>query len=310
MRELRGAIIMPSSYRARHLHGWGMITRIVFNRISLLCGFPLIYAHSSKPYPSILEDLDVVLVFGIPYHNRPGIPLGLLESKVKIISYYGDLPCYGNKACEENKKLMFERSDLIIGGFHERFLEWYPEFVHKYEFFPGCYFPYERYEELEINLDPLMKCILIGARNAPYPFRQYIRSQHRQYVGEMNQILTVKDRHAVPYRMYPAFVNRYFGGIATSGIDNCIVAKYYEIPATGALLLGEREKELDMLGFEPGVHYVPITREDVFDKIRYVLSHPEDYLEMRKKARSFVREHHSDINRAQQFKTMVERLMK
>jgi len=303
---VKGAIIIPKFYRRRHKSGLrSMVSKVLFDRIGKLCNFPLVYTDAPN-----LTGLDVALVFAVGYHNRPKMPPGLLDAKAKIISFYGDLPCYGNKECERNKRLMFEKSDVIIGGFYETFVKWYPQYVHKYELFSGCFHPYERYARLKMNLKPKIKCLLSGSSGWPYPFREYIKRLYRQDVEGISKLIDIRNKSFAHFKEYPALLNNYFCAIATSGMHSCMVSKYFEIPAAGSLLLAERKEELAMLGFKPYIHYIPITREDVVEQIKKVLSHPGDYTRIRKDAMKFVRENHSDINRAQQFKIIVERLMK
>ena len=304
MKSIKGAIIMRSFYQRRHENGQGMMFRYLFERIQRYTGFPLVYTDSPD-----LRGLDVALIFATPYHNSPELPAGILKSKAKIICFYGDLPCYGNKLCIKNKRRIFERSDVIMGGFRERFLEWYPEFAYKYAFFPGHYFPYERYEKLKTNMRPLMNCLLSGANNVRYPLRSYIKKYCVENPNKTTRRIHIRKKGHSSHMEYASFINKYFCGIATSGIHNCVVAKYYEYPAAGVLLLAEKVKELDMLGFEPDIHYLPITKETVFIQVDRALAHPEDFTEMRVQARALVRKYHSDINRAYQFKLIVERLM-
>ncbi len=47
--------------------------------------------------------------------------------------------------------------------------------------------------------------------------------------------------------------------------------KYFEIPASGALLFAEATSELDALGFRDGEHYVAVTPENYQDRIRFYL---------------------------------------
>jgi len=306
MRPIKGAIIIPIFYKKRHEAGLlSMISKVLFDRIGKLCNFPLVYTDAPD-----LTGLDVALVFGIGYHNRPKMPPGLLDADAKLISFYGDLPCYGNKECEKNKRLIFEKSSMIIGGFYETFVKWYPQYVHKYELFSGCFHPYESYARLKLNLKPKMKCLLSGSSGWPYPFREHIKRLCRQDAGGISKLVDIRNKASAPFKEYPTLLNNYFCAIATSGMHSCMVSKYFEIPAAGTLLLAERKKEFDILGFEPFVHYIPITRETVIEQIKKVLSHPKDYMGIRRDAMKFVQRNHSDVNRSLQFKDIMERLIK
>ena len=51
------------------------------------------------------------------------------------------------------------------------------------------------------------------------------------------------------------------------------MAKYFEIPATGALLLADNAVSLwlTQLGFEQYIHYVHVSKQNLEDRLRYVL---------------------------------------
>ncbi len=83
-----------------------------------------------------------------------------------------------------------------------------------------------------------------------------------------------------------------------------IVAKHFEIPATGALLIAERDAvaQLEALGFVDGVHYVSATPEDVEAVIERVLD-PRNRPEIdaiRRRGHALVHERHTVLDRARQ----------
>ena len=44
-----------------------------------------------------LSGYDVAIIQSVPYHNRPGIPPGLLNTKCKLIGEFGDLQCWDSR---------------------------------------------------------------------------------------------------------------------------------------------------------------------------------------------------------------------
>jgi glycosyl transferase family 1 len=83
-----------------------------------------------------------------------------------------------------------------------------------------------------------------------------------------------------------------------------LVAKHFEIPATGALLIADRAAapQLEMLGFVDGVHYVGATADDLERVVLHVLD-PGNAAEIdaiRRRGHALVHERHTTAYRAQQ----------
>ena len=291
---MKGKIIIPTFYKARHNNPTGQSARakVLLDCISKRYNMPMEYTDTPA-----FNNIDFALIYATPYHNRPNIPPGLLESdkQIKLISYFEDLQCWNNKECKQNKLKMFERCDALMGSYNEMFHKWYPQFAHKYINYSNFFTPFEWFTTLKHNRKPIMKCLLSGAISGKwYPLRQYI------FKTVPANLLTYRKKNVL-FADYPKFLNKYFCAVATGSAVSIPVAKYFEIPAAGTLLLAEPIKDLELTGLEADVHYVPINRKNITMKIQDVLEHPEKYIEMRNKATVLVRKKHSEINRIKQF---------
>lgn len=293
---MKGVIVLPTAYK-----GSALKAKTMYAKFCKKYNFSLI--HSDTPE---LDSYDVAIIMCIPYHSRPGIPPGLLNAKCKLIGHFGDLQCYDSKECAENKKIMFDRYDLLIGTYYEKFKEWHPEHVYKYIHWPQYFAPYERYMSLPINPNPRMKCIMIGSYGGPaYPCRKYVaRSGKKMHSG----LIEVKGPWKVPFDKYPKYISNWFCGLALANKFNFPETKHFEIPAAGLLMLAREIEELEICGFKPNVHYVPVTKKNVFDQVRDVLAHPKDYMDIKNRATKFVRKNHSDVNRVDDFEKIFDRL--
>lgn len=83
---------------------------------------------------------------------------------------------------------------------------------------------------------------------------------------------------------------------------NYLLAKFFEIPATGALLVGDAavEKELSQLGFCQRVHYIPVSDATLESELRHILdakNHAE-LDEIRRQGQHLVWERHKTGDRA------------
>ena len=104
-------------------------------------GFELKYADEID----VDSNIDILFMFGVPYHNRPKLIPGFLDlnKNIKLVMYTGDVQCYNNQECLKNKTIVYERCDVILSACYEYFAEIYPQFLSKFiflsQFFSRCY---------------------------------------------------------------------------------------------------------------------------------------------------------------------------
>ena len=108
-------------------------------------------------------------------------------------------------------------------------------------------------------------------------------------------------------RSYAKILNEHLCCFADCSIYGYIVSKYFEIPATGALLLAENPNKdhkefdnLESLGFIDNVNYISCTKDNIQDKINWILDPLNKCKidEIRKNGMEMVRNNHSIKKRA------------
>ena len=301
---MNGVIIIPKFYET-HRDRWVPETTATsvfapfFYEIKHKYGFDMRFADEIN----VPDNTDVVIMFAVPLHNRPELIPGLinLNKKTKLIMFTGDLQCYGNQLCLDNKAKTFERCDLILSSTNEYFTKMYPQFLLKYEFMPDFFSPYDRYAQLPFNQTPKNKCLLCGSIYQPvYPLRSFIIDSHNVNVDYKPPVYARKK--------YAQLLHSYLCCISTSSIFNYALTKCFEIMATGSLLLVNETEDFKKIGLVPYKHYIPITKSNVFDKINQCIQNPNNYDDIRKTGMAFTRENHSIINRMKQFEKILNKL--
>jgi len=296
---MKGTIIIPRFYETlwtpefKTTSVWAPIFYGIQNHF----GFELKFADEVD----VPIGTDVVIMFGVPYHNRQKLIPGLIDlnKNTKLIMFTGDLQCYNNKLCLDNKIKVFERCDRILSFAHEYFVKMYPQFLSKYEFMPHFFSPYERYSQFLFNDEPKMKCLLSGSVNEVYPLRLFIKRNSKGVNIQYEPPIYIRDNYA-------KLLHSYFCCVTSSSIFNYVLAKYFEITAAGSLLLANETEDSKKVGFVPYKHYIPITKSDVFVKIDQCIRNPNDYTDIRMAGMEFVRKNHSVINRIESFKKIFD----
>ena len=164
---------------------------------------------------------------------------------------------------------------------------------------------------LPYNPSPENSVLLSGAITRHYPLRQQMMKLYRQ------RSYSISYHHHPGYYCgydygtnqdvghgYATKLNRYRAAFTDSLIYNYVVAKHFEIPATGALLLAENTVSdfLEKLGFKENEHYLPVSKENLEERVQYVLNerNHDELDKIRMRAQDLVLARHKTSDRARQ----------
>lgn len=102
-------------------------------------------------------------------------------------------------------------------------------------------------------------------------------------------------------RAYGELLGKAKIGISTGGVPLYPVAKYFEIPATGSLLLAQKVPALDRLGFVDGENMVVLDTDEPVDQIRELLQNPDRLSRIALAGRQLILDRHTWSHRARTF---------
>jgi len=218
-----------------------------------------------------------------------------------------DLHCW-SLWMKQEKIRAFSMCDTILSTFGYIFDHYYPEISDRKKI---AWTPHSASPDflLDYNANPENAIFLSGALTHHYPLRRQMMElsnngvnrivyhQHPGYHCHYNY-----DNNPNIGRGYAESINRYRAAFTDSSKYKYVVAKYFEIMATGSLLVADSavSDPLKEIGLIENVHYVPVSVEDLKDKIEYVLneSNHESLDEIRKKGQQQVWERHKTSDRA------------
>lgn len=227
------------------------------------------------------------------------------DKKAKLISYIFD-----THRNNEYFERLLERSDMILSWTNENFRERWPQFIDKFVHFPAYFSPDARFTKFTMNEEPIMRCLLAGAVSSAYPLREYLLGRSKDKDKEAVDVLPfpgtfgVCKKYAVTRDAFAEKLHSYFCGI-TSSVFTVVIVKAVEIPAVGSLLLMDRTKDSDTMGFVPFKHYIPIDQKSAMGWINECLANPEKYKKVRLDGMEFVRREHGVDKRMEQLRTLI-----
>ena len=151
---------------------------------------------------------------------------------------------------------------------------------------------------LPLNKTPLRKVLLSGAITKYYPHRTYLKNLNHPNVD------ILKRNDGINGNDYNKYLNKYICCFTCCSIKTTpyIIAKVFEIPAAGSLLLAfdEYVKEpLKELGFIDGVNYISCNQSNMVEKINYICDEKNsDIIDIiRENGQKLVKERHTDKER-------------
>lgn len=132
---------------------------------------------------------------------------------------------------------------------------------------------------------------IFGARTGDaYDVRNWCREQEGivgyDHSGVENKVLSDGEYHRWLAR---------FDAVVAAGSSHpaygLVTPKYFEIPAAGALLVGQRCEDLDALGFDDA-NALLFRKDDFRDRVAAYRREPEAYLPVRERGRALIRGRH------------------
>jgi hypothetical protein len=215
-----------------------------------------------------------------------------------------------NQEMRQMKSISFALCDMVFATYAYTWAKFYPELAGMKKVVwiphaasPDFMVPYNDRAENSIFLS--------GAISQHYPLRQQMMNLFAQ------QTYSIKSHRHPGYQVgydynsnpnigrgYAEKINKYRVGFTDCLTFKYVVAKYFEIPATGALLLAEDavKEPLKEIGFIENINYVPVSKENLEEQVKYVLDerNREELDEVRRRAQELVWARHTTSDRARQ----------
>ena len=200
--------------------------------------------------------------------------------------------------------------DLILSTYGYGWNKFYPEFCGTKKV---VWVPHSASPDFltSYNHQPENSIFLSGAMTFHYPLRRRLKA-----LADDGSFSITYHRHPGYYCGYEYSENDNIGAGYASRINKCraaftdsliykyVVAKYFEIPATGALLFADDavSSPLRSLGFRENEHYLPVSHQNLEERIRYIVdkANHEEIDAIRRAGQMLVWEKHKTSDRARQ----------
>jgi hypothetical protein len=169
---------------------------------------------------------------------------------------------------------------------------------------------------LPLRADPDPVVFVSGAMLHPYPLRRAMRdvALRRPSVARLHEHpgYDCTFDYATDARVgsgYASAIQSCLAAFTDALVHEYLVAKHFEIPATGALLIADRavSAQLLALGFIDGTHYLSTTLDDLESVVDYAVSpsHRAEIDEIRAKGHALVHSRHAVGHRAEQIDRLI-----
>jgi Glycosyl transferases group 1 len=221
---------------------------------------------------------------------------------------------WGHESMRDSRLRAFSACDVVLASYAYVFDEFYPELRHRKR---AVWTPHAASPDfvLPFNDHPNNAILLSGFIGSLYPLR--VRMRELQQEGRYAIVRHNHPGYREGYdyqtdeRIGPGYARTIHGfkvAFTAAPTFRYVVAKHFEIPATGALLLADSvvSGPLKQLGFLENIHYVAASAENLEDKIRYVLDegNSAEMAEIRRRGQQLVLSMHRTRDRARLIDTL------
>lgn len=275
------------------------------------------YVCGGEHVPHLLEKLeftpDFIYLDDFDRIRRThGLPTGLDQVNIPKGILFHDVHRSRQRFPEyvENNKI-----DLLFASYRYGFLKLYPQYKERFRWLPCHVYKPVFHNKYDVNKE--IDYLMMGNTRADlYPLRDRMLRKMNDVEGFLY--------HAHPGYVYLSAIQelmtytgeRYAREIARAKIFltcgssyDYPLAKYFEVPACGTLLLASGFPELRDLGFKNKKTFVEINHRNFKEKAEYYLKHEEERENIIKRAYKLIQSRHTTDIRVRQFVDMIRQFL-
>jgi hypothetical protein len=301
MTELRGYVTREYYYVMQHLmseHSWQQI------RPSDLA------EHADRAgewLQAVFGELPTVVIFWETWELIHSVYSHLRSAGCRTVFFADDLQTWPDSEVSRDAKLRtLSLCDAVLATYAYVFDVFYPELQDK----PVAWVPHSASPDFSLSFNdrPENAVLLSGCLGEIYPLRMrmkdlskrmssVVHNQHPGY-GEFYDYETDSRVGSG----YAGLIGRFKAAFTDASNFRYIVAKYFEIPSTGSLLVADEAvcEPLRDLGFFENMHYVPVNLDNLEERIEFVLNpaHSIEIDAIRRRGQELVKTAHTTRHRA------------
>ena len=315
----KGAVLVPIFYKNSFISVGRYL--VLLSMLSEEFGFDIIETDDFSD-----TSYDVLIVLKSPNKGCTNLMSSVksIPKRTKVLLYLSDV--HGNEDLGlhniSNLKTEFyfkmqglcNRADLILCPYKTSFLFKFPQFKSKFKFFPHFIDP--QHAVVGKRLDRYNKCLISGALDSKvYPirataFQNFKQSGtspfcHLSHPGYFKLLDTSKCTVGVNYINY---LSNFTCALATASCLDYTVAKYFEIPLSGSLLVATHSSDLTELGFVDGKNFILVNKDNVVSKVQGIIQNSELYKGVALKGQELVLENYTKSIAYSNLKIYLENL--
>ena len=303
MRELSGYVSREFYYVMQdliQLHEWRQIDP------------PSLSQHSGSVKEYLLEvfgEIPKVVLFWETYDLVNIVLPALHDLGCRAIIFADDVHMlWGHELKRDVRLRAFSQCDTVMSSYAYVFDDFYPELRGRKT---AVWIPHSASPDfvLPFNDRPENAILLSGFVGGLYPLRLQLKDLQRRSRCAIVQHEHPGYRENYDYERdlrigagYARTIHRFKAAFTDALTFRYVVAKHFEIPATGTLLVadGTVREPLRQLGFIEDVHYVPVSGETLEERISYVLDscHNDEIESIRRRGQELVLRKHTTCHRA------------
>ncbi|GAA0604083.1 glycosyltransferase [Virgibacillus siamensis] len=269
--------------------------------------------HIKKILRKIPERPDFILILNDVGKKFAPIVTGLSDISIPAGLAVNDAHRFVN---QRRRYITSNQIRIFFVICQHNFYHYYPSQKHDQVFFLPQFANVSVFKDYDA--EKVFDLMMLGETSMPniYPLRQKILQHYQgdnRFVTSPHpgwrEFTTEQAKKALIGENYARSINQAKLFFACGSVRQVVTFKYFEVPASGTLLMAPALPELKEIGLIPGKHFVDINGENFSEKADYYLKNETERKRMTEEGCRFIHDYHSTAHRAKQLVRQIESIL-